>query len=185
VLLRLSILAAEATGAAAEEEVTNPIIPEAKEILWAFVFVALLYLAMRYMLVPPLQRMMKERDDKIRADLEAADTTTAGLATVQAEYDAALAAAREEGNELIAAARAEAEAHQAALQAQADVEIAELRRQAQTEIVAAREQALASMRGDVVDLAVTAASAVLQAPVDRAAAGAVVERALSTNGRTN
>jgi F-type H+-transporting ATPase subunit b len=181
VLLRLSILAAEAPGAGVAEETTNPIIPEANEILWAALFFALLYFALRYLLVPPIQRMVREREEKIRGDLDAAEQTRDQLVAAQADYEAALAGARAEADGLIEAARAEADGHRARLQAQADAEIAVLRQQAQAEIAASRQQAVSAMRGDVIDLAVGAASAVVQRPIDRASAVAVVEQALRAN----
>ena len=182
-LLNFSILAAEAAGEAAEAEAKNPIIPTGKEMLWAFVFFMLLFIALRFVLVPPLQRLMRERDEKIRADLDGAEQAKDDVVQARAEYDAALAVARAEADEIIAGARAVADAHRAQLQSAADAEISQLRAAAQAEITAAREQALVSVRGDVTELALTAASAVIQAPVDRARAVAVVERTLQTNGR--
>jgi F-type H+-transporting ATPase subunit b len=183
-LLKLSILAQQATEAAAEEEeAKNPIIPTGKEMLWAFVFFTLLFFILRFVLVPPLQRLMRERDDKVRGDLEAAEQAKDDVAQVRRDYEAALAGARAEADEIIGAARAAADAHRAQLQATADAEITQLRAAAQAEITAARDQALVSVRGDVLDLAVFAASAVIQAPVDKARATAVVERALQTNGK--
>jgi F-type H+-transporting ATPase subunit b len=164
-----------------EEKASNPIIPEVKEIFWAFVFFALLFFLMRYVLVPPLQRMLAEREEKIRGDLDAADRTKDQLGVVRADYEAALAGARAEANEHIERARAEADEHRVQLQAVADAEIAELRQQAQAEIAAERQRALTSVRTDVVELAVGAASAVVGRQIDRAAATAVVEQALRAN----
>jgi F-type H+-transporting ATPase subunit b len=178
VIATLTVLLAEATTAVAEKEPKNPILPKGNEILWAFVFFALLFAALRFVLVPPIQRMTKERDDKVRGDLDAAERTKGQLAAVRADYEAALAGARAEADRLIEQARAEADVHRAQLQAEADAEIASLRRQAQAEIAAARAQALASVKADVVELAIGAASAVVQRPVDRAASAAVVEQAL-------
>src|SRR5690606_32882826 len=136
-------------------------------ILWAFVFFALLYLLLRYVLVPPIQRMTREREEKIRGDLDAAERAKDQLGVVRDDYEASLAGARAEADRLIGEARAEADAHRAQLQAAAGAEIAQLRQAAQADIAAARAQALASVRGDVVDLAVGAAAAVVERPVDR------------------
>jgi F-type H+-transporting ATPase subunit b len=183
VLLKFSILAAQAAEAAEPEEAKNPIIPTGKEMLWAFVFFALLFLVMRFVLVPPLQRLMRERDDKIRADLESAEQAKDDVAQVRTEYDAALAGGRSQADEIIGEARARADAHRAQLQATADAEITQLRAAAHAEITAARDQALVAVRNDVLELAVSAASAVIGSPVDRSRAVAVVDRALQTNGK--
>jgi F-type H+-transporting ATPase subunit b len=188
VLLKLSVLLAQAAegGEAGAEEVPkakNPIIPTGKEMLWAFVFFMLLFLLLRYVFVPPLQRLMRERDEKVRADLDAAERAKDDVVETRAAYDAALAGARAQADEIIGAARAEADAYRAELQAQADAEIAQARAAAQAEISAARERALVAVRGEVGELAVSAASAVIGAPVDRSRAASAVERALQTNGR--
>jgi F-type H+-transporting ATPase subunit b len=125
--------------------------------------------------------MVKEREDKIRGDLDSADRAKDQLTVVQRDYEGALAGARAEAGRIIEEARADADAHRARLQAAADAEIGAHRQQAQAEIAAARDQALASMRGDVVDLAVGAASAVVQRPIDRASSLAVIEQALRAN----
>jgi F-type H+-transporting ATPase subunit b len=186
VLLKLSVLLAQTAEAGGTEEVPkakNPIIPTTKEMLWAFVFFMLLFLILRFALVPPLQRLMRERDDKIRGDLDAAERAKDDLVQVRADYDAALAVARAEADQIIAGARAEADTYRAQLQTDADAEIAQARAAAQAEITAARDQALVAVRGEVGELAVSAASAVIGAPVDRTRAASAVERALSTTGK--
>jgi F-type H+-transporting ATPase subunit b len=188
-LLQLSVLLAKAAegaeGGTAEAvpKAKNPIIPTGKEMLWAFVFFMLLFLVLRFVLVPPLQRLMRQRDEKIRGDLDAAERAKDDLVQVRADYDAALAVARGQADEIIGAARAEADAYRAQLQAKADADIAAARAAAQAEIAAAREQALVAVRGEVGELAVSAASAVIGAPVDRTRAASAVERALATNGK--
>ena len=97
----------------------------------------------------------------------------------RADYDAALAGARDEANQLIEQARATADARRTELDLAAEAENTALRQQADAELTAARQQALAQMSGDVTDLAVSAATAVIGAPVDRTRATAVVERIIA------
>lgn len=157
---------------------TNPILPTGWEIVWAALFFSILFIAMRLVLVPPLRRTMSERNATIRDAKAAADIVDTDLGTARDDYEAALAAARDEANGFIEAARAEADDYKAGLQATADGEIAELRATADGEIAAAREGALQELRGDVSQLAVGAASAVLGRSVDAGANQAVIDRAL-------
>jgi F-type H+-transporting ATPase subunit b len=179
VLAALTVLAAETEAAVTEAKAKNPILPDGKEIIFALLFFVLLYLAMRFVLVPPLLRMRKEREDKVRADLDAAERAQAELGAVRADYEAALAGARSQADDIVEAARREAEAHRAQLQAGADAEIATLRQQAQGELGAARAQAITTLKGDVVGLAASAASAVVQTPLDAGAVRGVVDRTLN------
>lgn len=176
----LTIALARLAEAAGEvEEPSNPVIPDMSEVVWAAITFFLLLLLVYTVLMPTLRRMMTERDAKITGDRDSAERTRAELVTAKAEYEAALADARSQASRLIDGARAEAEAHRATLQAAADREIATLRAATQQEIASARAEALGRVQSDVVDLAVGAASSVMQRPIDRASAASSVERALS------
>jgi F-type H+-transporting ATPase subunit b len=180
VLSWLPILAAAAEGGeAAEAEPPNPVLPEWNEAFWALVFFLALWALMKYVLLPPLRKVMTERDEVVRRDREAAEHARDELVQARADYEAALAGARAEASQLIEQARATADARRVELDRAAEAEIAALRQQASTELTAARQQALAQMSGDVADLAVSAASAVIGTPVDRARATAVVERIIA------
>ena len=172
---------AEAGEAAAAEvkEPSNPVIPDVSEVVWAAICFFLLLLLVYTVFMPTLRRMIAERDAKIRGDRDSADRTREQLGVARRDYDAALADARLEANRLMEGARAEVEAHRQRLQAEADREMAALRQATQQEITDARASALGRVRGDVVDLAVGAASAVMQRPIDRSGAVGIVDRALS------
>jgi len=168
-----------AEGEAAEEEsTTNPILPTGWEIVWAGLFFGVLYFAMRYALVPPLRRTMSQRNDKIREAKAAADVVDTDMGEARADYESALAAARDEANGFIEAARARADEYKAGLQADADTQIAALRTTADAEIGAARATAIDELRGDVSQLAVGAAAAVLGRDVDAGANQAVIDQAI-------
>jgi F-type H+-transporting ATPase subunit b len=184
VIASLAILFAEAGGET--KQPPNPVLPRGEEaaygeMFWAAVFFLILLALMRYVLLPQVKRVMDERDAKLRADRDTADRAATELGTARSDYEAALAGARAEANAIIEEARREAETHRAGLQARADQEIAALRQAAQAEIAQARATALTSVRGDVAELATSAASAVIQRPVDRAASTAVVDRVIGNN----
>lgn len=183
-LTRAGLLLAEGTAdgghsEVVEEKAVNPVIPELNEAFWTLVFFLLLLVLVRYVLLPPIMKMREEREATINAGRDAADKAQSEVARARAEYDTALAGARAEAGQLIEAARAEADAYRAELQATADAELAVARQAAADEIARARASALTSVRSDVTDLAVGAASAVVQKPLDRAAQTAIVERALA------
>ena len=181
-MLTIALLRLAETGGAAAGEVkesSNPVIPDLSEVVWAAICFFLLLLLVYTVLMPTLRGLMAERDAKIRCDLDAADRTRDALGLVRRDYDAALADARLEANRLIEGARAEADEHRQGRQAEADREIAGLRQATQQEVAGARAAAIGRVQGDVVDLAVSAASAVMQRPIDRSGAVAIIDRALS------
>ena len=91
-----------------EEEIPNPVIPEVNHIAWALVSFLILWALMQFVLLPPLLKSREEREQKVRADREAADKARQALGEVQDDYDASLAAARAEADAIVDAAREEA-----------------------------------------------------------------------------
>ncbi|MDY7100056.1 MAG: F0F1 ATP synthase subunit B [Actinomycetota bacterium] len=181
-MLQTLILAAEEHGA---EDPPNPILPVDNEIFWGVVTFAVLYILFWKVLLPPVVRVMDERENRLRTDRRAVDEAQEQMGSVRDEYDAALADARAEANALHDAARAEADAYRAEKIEAANAEIAQLRAEATTEIEAAKAEALRQLQDDVVDLAVGAASSVMQKDLDRAAQLQVIEDYVNRSSSTS
>ncbi len=153
-------------------------LPVGNELLWAALCFFSLWALMSYLLLPPIQQRRAEREAAIRADKDAAERARDDLAKSQMDYDDALLGARTEANAAIDAARAEADEYRSRIQAEADAEIAAQRAEATAEIERAREAALGGMRDDVGDLAVQAASLVVEEPIDPTSTQPIIDRAL-------
>jgi len=176
------VFAAE-SGAA--EQPNNPILPVPNEMFWGLVTFVALWALMKFVLLPPVQKTMAERDDKIRADLAKAETAATQADTSVAEYEASLASARVEASRIIDDARAQAEAKRKETIAAAEAEVGELRAAAAAEVAQAKAEALASMRDSVATIAVQAAQAVVQKPLDAGAQRATVDEYLNRVGSQN
>lgn len=161
------------------EEAPNPVIPEPNHMIWALGSFLVLWALMKFVLLPPLLKLREDRENKVREDREAADRARAALGQAQADYDASLATARAEADSIIDAARAEAGEHRAEVMGAATNEIAEMRASAADGLDDSRAAAIGSMRGDVGDIAVAAASAVLGKNLDRNAQQAAIDAALA------
>ncbi len=173
-MLYLLLAADEADAEAAP----NPILPVANELFWGAISFAALYLLIRYVLLPPVQRVMNDRAATIQADRDAADAAKAQVASASSELDDQLADVRAEATAIIDEARAEAEAERQRLVARADREVSAMKEIAETEITREREEAMASLRPQVADLAVGAASKVMNRPINADAARPVIDRFL-------
>ena len=162
-LALVSLLAAEG----GEKAVVNPVVPDTiGVIIWGATFFFLLWILMRYVCLPPLLRVRAEREQKVQADREAAAAAEEAAEQVRRDYEATLAEARAEASRIVEEARAEAEAERGRQVAAVETEIASERQASMAELEQARAEALGRIRGEVTDLAVTAASKVVQAPVD-------------------
>jgi F-type H+-transporting ATPase subunit b len=177
-LAQLSVLAAEGG-----EKTINPVVPDViGEIVWGATFFFLLWILMRYVCLPPLMRVREQREQQIQADREAAAAAEAQAEQVRRDYEATLAEARTQAGQLVETARAEAEADRGRKVAAVETELAEQRQASMAELEAARAQALGQLKGDVADLAVTAASKVVQEPLDVSAHRATVDDFVNRSG---
>lgn len=166
-------------GEATAEDVPNPVVPEINEMLWALGSFLALWGLMKFVLLPPLLKLRAEREAKVASDREAADRAHQALGEVQDEYNASLANARAEADGIIEAARSEAADYRSTVMAGATTEISEMRSDAASGLDDSRSAAIDSMKGDVGDIAVAAASAVLGKNLDRGAQQGAIDAALS------
>jgi F-type H+-transporting ATPase subunit b len=119
----------------------NFLLPNGTFIAEFIAFLLILAIVWRY-IVPPVQKLMRERQEMIRQQVEDADQAKTKLAEAEDAYKKALTEARVEAAQIRESARAEA---------QRTVE--ELRQQAQEEqarIVARGEEILATQRSAIV-----------------------------------
>ena len=114
----------EGEGEEKDDETVNPVLPTGGDIVYAAIFFFALWAAMKYVLLPPIQKVRAERAAKIAAARDAADNASADMGSAQADYDAALADARAEAASILEAARSEADAHRAQVVGAAEAEVA-------------------------------------------------------------
>ncbi|MBU6329402.1 MAG: F0F1 ATP synthase subunit B [Acidobacteria bacterium] len=181
----LAEAAATDVQGATEEAAKNPILPTINEMFWAAVVFLLLWALMKYVLLPPITKVLAARADAIRGDLQAAEAAEAQRSTRLADYEAGLAGARAEAVGIIEQARSEGDAERRVQISAADAEVAALRSEAAAEIAAAKARARTELTSSIADIAVGAAEAVVQRPIDRAAQTALVEDYVRRSGSQN
>ena len=180
-----------ATAQAVTTEVTqvaetkNPILPTVNEMFWAAVFFVLLWALMKFVLLPPITKVMNARDEKVRSDLQAAEAAESTRITKLAEYEAGLAGARAEAVALLEAARSEGDAERRSQIAAAEADAAALKAEAAAAVVDAKVRARSELTASITDIAVGAAEAVVQKSIDLAAQTALVEDYVNRSGSQN
>jgi F-type H+-transporting ATPase subunit b len=176
-----AVLAVQAAEKAAEAA-TNPVIPALHEMFWGAISFFALWILMRYVCLPPLMRVRAQRDLQVQADREAAAAAEEQAEQVRRDYDATLGEARTEAVRIIEEARAAAEHERGQVVQAAESEVAVERQAAMAELETARAAALEQIKGDVADLAVSAASKVVQSDLDLAANRATVDDYVNRSG---
>jgi len=148
-------------------EAPNPILPELNEIIWGGLAFLVLFFFMAKFGFPAIKRAMDARAERIRTDLDAAETARSEAEAVKAEYEAELADAKAEASRIIDEARDAAGGVRADLEARAEADIAEMRERAAGDVESAREQAIADVRSEISQLALGAAESVIGRSLDQ------------------
>src|SRR5690606_10297952 len=96
---------------------------------------------------PAIKKSMEARTERIRADLEAAESQRTEADQLLADYRAQLADARNESARIIEEARQAADALKRDQEGRLQAELADMRARATADIEAAKAQAIADLRG--------------------------------------
>jgi len=149
------------------QKAPSPLLPAKNEILWGTASFLVLLVAVWKFGVPAVKNMEKAREDRIRNDLESAESAKADAEAEKAQYLAQIAGSREEAGRIIEEARQSAEQVRRDLIARAEAEAAEVRERAEADIAVQRQRALTELRGDVAQLSIDLAERIVERSLDR------------------
>jgi F-type H+-transporting ATPase subunit b len=156
-------------------EAPSPILPEINEIIWGGITFVLLFLLLRKFAYPAIKEGLRARTERIRADLEGAETAKAEATAVLDQYNAQLRDARSEASRIIEEARQSADALKRDQESRVQAEIAETRARAAADVESAKQQAIADASDEIAALAVGAAEIVVKRNLDQAAQVQLIE----------
>jgi F-type H+-transporting ATPase subunit b len=153
----------------------NQLLPETNEIIWGTIGFLVVFFFVWKMGLPAIKKSMNDRTERIRNDLESAESQRSQADTLLAEYRAKLADAQTESGRIIEEARQSADALRRDQESRLQAELAELRSKAAADVEAAKVQAIADLRGEVAQLAIGAAEVVVKANLDQATQTQLIE----------
>jgi F-type H+-transporting ATPase subunit b len=149
------------------QKAPSPILPATNELIWGSIsFVILLGLLYKFAW-PGLKAGLEARTERIRSDLDAADSAKADADNILNEYKAQLADARNESARIIEETRQAADALRRDQEQRLQNELAQMRERAAADIESAKRQAIADLRDEVAQLAIGAAEVIVQRNLDR------------------
>ena len=149
------------------QEAPNPILPGLNEIIWGGLAFAVLLVALLKFGLPAVRKTMAAREDRIRSDLERAESARTESEQELAEYRRQLAEARSEATRILEEARQSAEEVKRQIREQAEQEAGEIRSRAQDDIQLAKERATADVQNQVAELAIELAERIVEHNLDR------------------
>jgi F-type H+-transporting ATPase subunit b len=156
-------------------EAPSPIMPATNELVWGGITFAVLLVGMWKWGLPAVRNMSETRTERIRADLDAADTAKADADRIRQEYSAQLADAKSESARIIEEARQAADAVRRDLTTRAEAEAAELRQRNAEALDAERARLMTDLQSQVASLAIELAEKVVEANLDADANNRLIE----------
>ncbi len=145
----------------------NPLDPNgAGNLIWTLLIFLLALPFMWKMVFGPISAALLERDAKANEAVHAAQKASEQAERSRAEVEVALGNANAEAKKIVAAATARAETRERDIVDNAKKEAEAMITSARASIEAERDKAVATIRGEVVDLSLKAATEVLGRKVD-------------------
>jgi F-type H+-transporting ATPase subunit b len=151
----------------AQEEEHNPILPEADEIIVGALAFLIVFVVLAKLAFPRLNKGLKDRQDKIRGDLEKAEEARQEAESSLHRYEQQLQEARSEAGSIVEEARKTAEEMRRDLLAKAEDDSRQIVAKAQEEIRAERDRALQELRQTLAEASVDLAGRVVGESLDR------------------
>lgn len=143
-------------------------------------FGILLFLLWRFVL-PPVQRMLDERRQRIQESLDAAERMRAQATETEKMLEEQREEGRRQAQQIIGQAQEIARRIEAEARAQAQQEAEALIARARTEIQLERDGAIAELRREFADITVAAAEKVINQSLDRTAHKRLIDDVLASS----
>jgi F-type H+-transporting ATPase subunit b len=158
------------------------VVPAVPELIWgSLAFLIVLGVLVKFAF-PVLKKTMQDRQDKIREDLEGAETARAEAERERAEYQAKIQESRQEAVQILEAARGDADRVRADIIARAEAEANEIKARANEDIRLATERAQADLQASVKDLSIELAEKVVEHNLDAETQRALIDNYISQVG---
>ncbi len=154
------------------------LLPNGTFVVELVVVAVILYLVTKYIL-PPLNKAMESRQEKIRASLEAADAGRAEAAAADDERATVLADARERAREIVATAQATADQVKAESAGRGQAEYERIVAMAQDEVATARQRAIDEASARIGEVVFELVTKIVGREVDQAAHQDLVREAVA------
>lgn len=177
---------------------TAPVVLEAEPGLWNRIFgldaqlgadavilalaVFFLFFMMSYLLFNPARELMKKRQDKIREEMETAETEKADAIQMKAEYTEKLRGADKDVDEILSAGRKKALARETEIVNEAKAEAARVMDRAEKEIELEKSKVRDEVKQEMIGVAQAMAGKIITASIDEETQARLIDEALNEMG---
>jgi len=158
----------------------NPLLPATNEIIWGSIGFVIVFAFLAKVGYPAIKKGMEDRTERIRSDLEGAESAKADAQRVLEEYRAQLADAKAEAGRIMEEARQQADNLKREREAALQTELAGMRERAAADVEGARAQAIADLRGEVAQLVAQGVERVVRGGIDPATQQRLVDEYINS-----
>lgn len=144
--------------------------------------VLLLFTLMSYLLFNPARKMLKDRQERIKHDIDTARNDKEQAAAVKADYDAKLKGIEKEAEEILSDARQKALRNEARIVDEAREEAARIIKRANEEALLEKKRIMDEAKQEMIMIASMMAGKVVKASIDTSIQDALVEETLKEIG---
>lgn len=149
------------------------------EIFWSIAsFVILVYLLRKHVL-PPIEKILDARNEKIRTDLDAAEASRREAEKVSVEIQKQLNSARRQAEQTVEEARLEAARYRELARESLSQELAKKKTVALAEIETAKRSAIAELHHAAIDIAMLATEKLIAKSMTKTETGKMVQEAIA------
>ncbi|MBX5467556.1 MAG: F0F1 ATP synthase subunit B [Firmicutes bacterium] len=136
------------------------------QLLIELISVLLLFAFLRAKAFPPIVKAMRDRQERIRSDLETAEARRKEAEAMKAALEAEVRSVRERADQVLARAKKDAEDQARAILEEAQRESKRILAEAEVEIRRQREEVLSSLRAQIVEISLSVAEKILRERLD-------------------
>jgi len=143
-----------------------------------------LFTLMSYLLFNPAKKMLKDRQDRIKNDIETAKKDREEATAIKAEYDAKIKGIEKEAEEILSEARQKALKNETKIVDEAKEEAARIIKRANEEAMLEKKRIMDEAKQEMVAIASLMAGKVVTASIDTSIQDTLVEETLKEIGES-
>ena len=144
--------------------------------------VFLLFIFLSYILIDPVRKVLEERREKIKNDVESAASDRAEAAKLKAEYDAKMKKADDEAGEILSAARKKAVKNEENIIADANAEAARIISRANQEAELEKSKVKDEVKQEIISVATVMAGKFVAGSMDDSKQATLIDETLKEMG---
>lgn len=147
--------------------ITVNVLPEPEILIPQLIATGILFLVLRHFLFGPISERLKARSQSIVDDIDSAKSQREEVEVIKKDYELKLSEAKEEARDIVEGAKKRGDQLKDEIVVEAKNEASNILEKARTDMEREKEKVLDDLKSEVVDIAMLAASKVIEKDLDK------------------